>query len=308
MPGENQPVETEEQDVIDLEDGGEEETSQATAEPAAKPGERPSKVRRRNHYREAQEEALRARAEAQRERELRLQSDQMRMAAEQRAMQSQQQGGGGDPIDQALEENFRARQGLDEEFQLKQGKLSKEDIANMQRKAQWLEDQRSMLNTEKVNRSRPQQNPQIAALETYAAANHPEVVNDQNAKFYFQGELVRRKAQADAMGRQFDLASAMKDSLEQTERDLKIGKYRNGRGIDPGLESRLSGHTRGAGSASSNGGIQTNEIRMTDRLKAMAEQAFPELVQKGGARAAHEKWAKTVGKRLVSQGKNPSDA
>lgn len=292
--------ETDEQDSIDV-SGDEEEGGEPEPSPEKVPGERPSKTARRNRYQELKTEAEQKTQLLEQERQARILTEQRLNAIQEQLNRFQGQQQGGDPIDNALEENFRARQELDEQFQSKQGKLTKEELVGMQRKAQWLEDQRSMLNTERVNRSRPQVNPQEQALEMYAAANHPDVVNNPHAVVYFKGELAKKVAAAGIANQHIDPAAMVKATLEQTERDLRIGKYRNGAGVDPGLASRLSGVSRGAGS---NGGSSpvTDRVVMTDQYKVMAETAFPELVKTKGAKAAHEKWAHTVGKRVLQQG------
>lgn len=302
MAAENQ--ETEDQDSIDVSADPDDVDPEATAaEPETRQGERPSKANRRNRYQELKTEAEQKTQLLEQERQARIQ-DQQRMNALQQQLnqlQGQQQGQNYDPIDYALTENFRARQSLDKEFQARAGKLSEKELEEMQWKAQSLEDQRAMLNVQKVQRATPQVDPQIQALESYAAANHPEIVNSQQARAYFQGELVRKAALAQAQGRQIDGVAIFRESLEQTEKDLKIGKHRNGGGVDPGLAARLAGHSRGA---ASNGGSAplADRVTMTDQYKVMAETAFPELVKAKGARAAHERWAQTVGKKLISQG------
>lgn len=221
----------------------------------------------------------------------------------QQAQQAVQQQYQRDPIEDALETNFKAQQALDKEFQARQGRLTQEEQDDMQRRYMRLNDERNLINAERARRAQPQVNPEVQQIEAYAAVNHPEIINDPAATLRARAEIVEL---AKKYGRVDQKVVA--EALELTERKMKIGKYRNGNGVDPGLTTRLSGNGRGAGATSPGANVGDGRIVMTPRLKAMAEAAYAGDKVDGKPitpQQAWQKWAQGPGARLLKAGIRP---
>ena len=253
--------------------------------------------KKRNRWKEHTQARERAEARAK---ELEDENRRLQVAAEvarQQAFQVQQQAQprGPDPIDEDLKRSRREQEALYAEYvgRQKEGNLTPEAEEKFRQRAYDIKDRETQLQLQKFHRDNgiSRQDPAEQHRQTVSSQirmQFPDIVADARASAYADGVF----RQLTALGRPNDW-DTIEAAMKQTRRDLRMGNAEPSRRPNEAERQRYSGLPAGPGSSRED---SPKTIRMTPGYKKMAEK----LYRNDPPNIAHQKWANTVGKKLLN--------
>lgn len=292
---------------VDPEETDDDEDDEPEPAAARGPTRAEKRASRKNYYREQKEGRERAEREAL---ELKTQLAQAQAAAAQaQAWAHQQLSQAGQQRQPDPYETEESR--LDKEYDLveanyrnrlndKARPMTPEEQREFQKQAREIESKRIDLRVaRRVQGMQPQQtNP----MEAHLHLRYPEVMRDQAAFMFADGEA--RKIQATTRQQQLTLEQ-VEAIMDQTEQRFRLGRYRNAaqvqqqqRAPDPSLRQKLQSPGRGASGGSTEG--VKRSVAVTPKMVSRARAVFPHMAKKSD-REVVEKWAQTVGKKLIDK-------
>lgn len=238
--------------------------------------------KKQDRYKQATE-----RADAAEERMRRLEVD---IAAERAAARYQPQAPQQpvrDHVEDAIEANYRDRENITSEFNTLHtaGTLTDEKRNSLISRQKAAERKGQELVWQQMDRRKQANRDPAEDTMNQLTGRYPDVTSNKQAFAWADGETRKRRA----LGETFD-HDLVDSVMEETRKQFKLGKYKNG---VPNEQAYASPGKGGGG-----GGRSEGKIKMTSGMRSLADASFPHIEND---RERWRAWAKTAGKSLLAR-------